>query len=284
MLKDHLGKLEYFCNIVETGSLQKASQKAYVSQPQLSKVLRQLEEELDTQLLIRRSDGVIPTPAGDKLYSYARETIDQANQMQLLIRDNVQASGNVYIGTYDSISRYFFPDFIKYLRKLAPSLNIILSTGRSSQKLKELKKGELDIAIIVSSGVKSRSLSEKIIYSDSFGLYHSQQIESSFLDHIIKFPESIHFDATKLGFKHILSCDNLETVKSLTEQGLGVGLLPHRVAREGVLQGKLIPHKKVLSQESEHNISLFYSKKNISAHAQVVINEVERFLTTWAKS
>lgn len=284
MLKDHLGKLEYFCVVVETGSLLKASQKAYVSQPQLSKVIKQLEEDLGAELLIRHSGGVITTPAGDRLYAFARKTIDEANQTQLLVNDKVETKGTVHIGTYDSISRYFFPDFIKYLKKLAPSLTVVLSTGRSSSVLKELKKGDLDIAIVVSKGPKARALKERVIYTDSFGLYHSQQIENDFLEHLIMFPESASFDLDALNFKHILSCDNLETVKSLAEQGLGVGLLPHRVAREGVLQGKLVPHRQLSPEDGSHDISLFYSKSAVSSQAQIVIDELERFLTPWASS
>lgn len=288
MLKDHLNKLEYFCAVVEHQSLLKASKYAFVSQPQLSKIIRQLEEELECQLLIRNSSGVLLTTNGEKLYRFARKTIDGANETQLFMNVEESPNGEVRIGTYDSISRYFFPDFLKYLKKVMPDLSVELSTGRSKVILKKLKKEQLDAAVVVKTNAQTPGLNFKKIYSDSFGFYQSTQLSTEFEDDLIVFLESLadtNIEVKELGFEHIHSCDNLETVKSLTELGIGVGLLPHRVAREGLLEGKMDNYNKsrMLADTYRHDIVLAYNEKKLTPSTEVVLTEIERFLKIWSK-
>jgi len=288
MLKDHLNKLEYFCIIVEAKSFLKASEKAYVSQPQLSKVVKQLEEDLNEKLLVRSHSGVEITPAGVKLYELGKSVILNANETQLLIKSENLVSGTVRIGTYDSISRYFFPDFLKFLQKSLPDLTITLSTGRSSVMLKNLKKGDLDIAIVVGPLRESNQIDSKYIYSDMFGFYASPLISQSFKQHLIIFPESVTEEKKVLlkrnKFKHFLNCDNLETVKSLTEQGIGVGLLPHKVARDGALSGKLKLLDKNAKDISPHDILLLNKKGSLNSATKLVMSELERFLAYWSSN
>ena len=286
--KDHLNKLEYFSFIVESGSVLKASSRAHVSQPQLSKVIRQLEELLDKKLLIRSSSGVVPTQAGVQLYKLSKKLISSTNEAELLIKsDNVKIRGTIKIGTYDSISRYFFPEFLKFLKASMPDLIVLLETDRSSLILKKLIKGELDIVVSVGKGPKAKNIITKTIYSDTFGLFKSPKMTSDFEKHLVVFPDSINkedVDSIEGFFPYLSKCSNLETVKALAEEGLGYGLLPMKVAREGVLSNKLIHHKnkKFKREFSPHDITLNYSKAIVSGSKQIIIKELERFLDIWS--
>jgi len=293
MLKDHLNKVEYFCLVAEAGSIKKATEKAFIGQPQLTKVVKQLEDVLEVELFIRSSKGVVLTKAGAELYKASKQILKITNESEFSIKSGDQKlKGSIKIGTYDSIARYFFPDFLKYFRAVMPELNVFLETGRSSDILEKLSSSQLDIAVVVDEENKtlSSNIQSKVIYKDSFGLYQSPSLTPDFKDKLIYFdygPNKTKSTMRSYGFDESVVCDNLETVKSLTEQSIGVGLLPHKVAKEGVLSKRLIPynHSKIKGNTFDHhNIMICYEKKKAAPENQFVFEEIQRFLDLWSKN
>lgn len=289
-LKHHLGKLEYYCAIVEAGSLKKASEKVFIGQPQLTKVVQQLEETLGSTLLIRTPKGVSLTKAGAEFHRYCRQILEKADEAERSIKSkDKDVVGAVRIGTYDSISRYFFPDFLKYLRATIPGVKVFLETGRSKAIYKKLEQRSLDLAVIVSEPKRSSKTEFKRIYTDSFGLYQAPGMESVFSDTLIYFPFAMNetdLAMTKFGFTQSIVCDNLETVRSLTEQAIGVGLLPHRVAQESVLLRRLSPHTHPKIRRNDfdaHDIVLCHSKESLTPQAHHVLEDLQRFLLLWSQ-
>ncbi len=69
--------LLYFCKVVETHSMNSASEELYISQPALSRAIRSLEDELHVELFKRSNRGVVPTEAGERLYRYASRLLHQ---------------------------------------------------------------------------------------------------------------------------------------------------------------------------------------------------------------
>ncbi len=72
-----LRQLRYFAQIVESGSLSKASRQLFIAQPALSQQLAKLEGEIGKPLLTRSSKGVAPTENGLALYHHARFMLRQ---------------------------------------------------------------------------------------------------------------------------------------------------------------------------------------------------------------
>ena len=70
-------QLTYFVAIAEQGSINKAAEKLFVTQPNLSKAISNLENELKVRIFNRTNKGVVLTDEGKKLYQYARTIINQ---------------------------------------------------------------------------------------------------------------------------------------------------------------------------------------------------------------
>lgn len=287
-LKNHLNKLEYFVIIAESGSLKKASKKALVGQPQLTKSVKILEEVLQKNLLIRTSKGVALTKEGNELYKYAKEIINKVNEIEILIKSNNQKiTGKVKVGTYDSIARYFFPEFLKYFKLSLPKIEVYLETGRSDSIYEKVKSTELDVGVVVLPSPVGKALQYNKIYTDSFGLFRSPSLPPELKNNLIYFPYEKNETKSaikRFNFIESIKCDNLETVKNLTEQGLGVGLIPHRVAWEGVLSKKLIEfnHPKISSNQFDyHDIVLCFKEQFLTEDKKIFIDEVHRFLEYW---
>ena len=111
-LVNHIQKFEHFVNVVEAGSISKGSVKSFITQPQMTKIIKQLEEATSQILLVRSKDGVKPTQQGFLLYKHAKNIINSTNLLDLELQNqNISQGGHISIGTYDSIARYFFLTF-----------------------------------------------------------------------------------------------------------------------------------------------------------------------------
>lgn len=77
-------QLSNFIAVIECGSINKAAEKLYISQPNLSRSIRTLEEEMGKPLLIRNNRGVTLTPTGKILYYYARSILSQYDVIEQL--------------------------------------------------------------------------------------------------------------------------------------------------------------------------------------------------------
>ena len=83
-----LRQLKYFVQIVESGSLAKASRQLYIAQPALSQQMARLEDEVGKPLLVRSSRGVVPTENGEALYHHAKFMLrphHRLNFIQLIV-------------------------------------------------------------------------------------------------------------------------------------------------------------------------------------------------------
>lgn len=75
-------QLEYFQTVAESGSINQAAEKLYISQPSLSRAIKSLENELDVNLLIRTNSGVKLTPEGKLLYQQTTDILRRIHSLQ----------------------------------------------------------------------------------------------------------------------------------------------------------------------------------------------------------
>lgn len=64
-----------FCAVVRTGNMSRAAKELYISQPAVSMAVRQLEERMGGELLVRTARGVYPTAEGKTLYTYLSQAM-----------------------------------------------------------------------------------------------------------------------------------------------------------------------------------------------------------------
>lgn len=288
-LQDHLHKLNYFVRVVEAGSIKQGSAQAFLSQPQMTRVIKQLEDTVGAQLFVRSKSGVEVTKAGADLYNLALKINRQVDDYMYSVKElSVPLAASLRIGTYDSIARYFFPNFLTYFESRNPKFKIYLETGRSSAIASKVKNKQLDIGIIVNAK-DHKGVQYTLAYKDAFGLYTSLGLKKEKINNLIYFDfpmNDVGESMKRFKFVDSARCDNLETVKELTESGLGVGLLPHRVARDGVLNGNLVPyrHPKIKSNYfDEHSVDVCFLADKQAESFSYFKEELHRYLQLWAK-
>jgi DNA-binding transcriptional LysR family regulator len=287
-LKDHLNKLEYFCVIAETGSIRKASEIVRIGQPRLSKVIQELEDVLGVNLVVRSARGVNLTKEGRQLFENGRQIIEKANELELTIRSgDLSPSGEIFIGAYDSIARYFISGFIKYLSVAAPKVEINILTGRSALLMDKVANSEVDLAVLVATKAQDERIELKTLYSDQFSLFSAPAMGESFRNTLIYLPLVINdteVSMRKFKFRQSIVCEGFETVRALAEQGVGVALLPNIVAKESLLAKRLVPfyHPRIGQLRFDsHDVVLCRNKALKNRTVEFIADELEAYFNVW---
>lgn len=141
-----LQQLKYFVSIVERGSLNKAAQSLYLTQPALTKQVALLERELACSLFVRKTTGIELTDAGRYFYEKACAILEQAEQTIQAVK-RYTTTKQVRIGALPSLGSCFLPDLLnKAAVKEWPSQLIIRNTTKELCELVE--REQMDIAFV----------------------------------------------------------------------------------------------------------------------------------------
>ena len=139
-------KARYVCAIYREGSITRAAEKLYISQPCLSTAIKQLERELGFPLFERTPSSVKPTELGLEYIRVAEKIIALENGFASRVRDiNSLEAGVLRVGGSNYVSSYILPKIVDKFSKCHPSVTVSLTERSSSELLSMLKNGDLDL-------------------------------------------------------------------------------------------------------------------------------------------
>lgn len=155
--------------IHEAGNIQKAAVTIRTSQSALSRLLRQLEENLGTPLFHRTGRGVIPTDAGAWVVEYCLESVRRFDKLkQDLELMGASLRGSVSIAMPTSVARMLIVPFIKKFNGVAPQAGLRVYEGFTGNISHDLSHGRIDIGVIYADSSIGRANSERIVIDDLF--------------------------------------------------------------------------------------------------------------------
>ena len=147
----------YITAIAEECNISKAAEKLFLSQPALSKFLKNLEEELSTDLFYRTSQGVSPTAAGEIFIDTARKIDRLYSEMQQRIQEKeTQEDGLLRFGIPPAKSSIFLSKILKTAQSRTPGLTIDVVETDSDHLESMLMEGRIDAALISTPMVDNR--------------------------------------------------------------------------------------------------------------------------------
>lgn len=139
-----------FYTVAKCGSLTKAAEELYISQPAVSQAIKQLEGQLGGQLFNRTHKGMELSETGGKqifpLVEKALKLFDEAESKYSELKDT--ATGIVRICASDTVSTHFLLPYIKEYHEKHPNVNLILQNCTSSETIEMLKNGKGDIGFV----------------------------------------------------------------------------------------------------------------------------------------
>lgn len=140
--------LQYFLEVVNTGSLTGAAQKLHVAPSAVSRMIRKLEEDHKTLLFERRARGMELTEAGELLKAYARRAALDSERARAEIRELSQVGQKlIRISANQAFGRELLPRVIGKALAVEPALRFELTTLQSSEINRRVRDGEDDIGV-----------------------------------------------------------------------------------------------------------------------------------------
>ena len=269
-----LRHLLYFKTVAEQLHFGKAAQKLFISQPPLSRQIKELEEELGVQLFLRSNKRVTLTEAGKYFKGevdavFAR--LEESKSIVKQLHDN--ESGQFKIGYISSVYQSHLAEVLKHMRDIFPYVKTSLFEVPTVTQITLLEKGELDVGIL-RAPVHSQQLTIKTLFFDPFMVVipASQQADlmPDALATYLKGSPFIFFNkqyapnyndklleiCQRMGFRPAITheANNVHSILQLVEAGLGVSILPLSLKHQ-------YSHLKVT----------FIELKNIPVNTEVVL-------------
>jgi len=145
-----LRHLRYFVAVAEAGSLTVAAQRMlHTSQPSLSRQIRDLEDEVGTELLTRRARGIDLTPAGRTFLDHARLVLSQVEAACEAARRAARPAKPCFtMGFLTGHELTWMPETLRILRDELPNIDVMISSQYSPLLAEGLSKGKLDAAFL----------------------------------------------------------------------------------------------------------------------------------------
>ncbi len=236
----------YFLAVAEELHFRKAADRLFISQPGLSRQIKQMEEIIGVQLFVRDKRNVRLTNAGDYLkkeLDYIFNHIDFTIKQTRLIDGGSQ--GEIRIGFLGSAMQTVIPDLLVKTNTQFPNIKFSLEEMSNYLQVEAIEKDELDLGFVRLARVP-KGLNMQTVHSDTFSLVlpkHHHLDKQSFKsigqvseENFILFSSdysSLYYDkimsiCEDQGFSPKVSHRSVhaQTIFKLVESGLGVAIVP----------------------------------------------------------
>lgn len=262
-----------------------AGEKLFLTQPAISQQIRNLEEELGVELLVRGTRQIKATMQGQLLVEYARKIILLTQQAELAIQSmGDQVSGDLRIGTLNSIGLQILSPIVGLFLKHNSKLRIKLVYGRGPDLVAKMTQGLMDLVILPDVEIEYElkpppEFEARFLMKDEMWLVGSgkesglprsielQELVTRPVAMLVEkhpgFERELHLQlqARKIKFQSVFETTNVGTLKRVIESGLGWGFLPAHAVRKQVRAGRLV-HVEVKGLRYENSIIYYFNKND----------------------
>lgn len=142
-----LRHIQAFAEIVRQGSLKRAAEVLYLTQPAISRTIAELEEIVGARLLSRSRRGVSLTPQGEFFHGHALNALGALTQGLAGIGGQADPGLALLVGALPSVSARLMPDVVAELQRVAPQLRLSIADGGHGHLTTLLRAGDLDVVI-----------------------------------------------------------------------------------------------------------------------------------------
>ncbi|MEC3957256.1 LysR substrate-binding domain-containing protein [Nocardia sp. CDC153] len=145
-----LQQLSYFLAVARTQHFTRAADALGVAQPSLSKQIRVLETELGAPLFSRARGNITLTPAGEALLPLANRILADVDTARLEVQELVGLRhGRVRLGATPSLCSGLLGAALRHYHDAYPGIRLLVEEGGSRDLIRQLTRGELDLALVI---------------------------------------------------------------------------------------------------------------------------------------
>lgn len=240
-------QLYYVLAIAEHKNFTKAAEKCFVTQPTLSTQIQKLEEELDVLIFDRSKKPIELTEVGRKIVHQARNIVNESDRIQDIVdQQKGFIGGDFRIGIIPTVMPTLLPMFLKAFVKKYPKIKLKIEELTTDEIITRINDGHMDAAI-VATPLEKENIKERVLFYEPFVAYiptehrlsSKKTIEVSDLeiDDMLLLEEGHCFREGVINLCKTLKNQNdeafqlesgsIETLVKLSNEGLGMTLLPY---------------------------------------------------------
>ncbi len=241
-----------FYTVAKSGSLTKAAEELYISQPAVSRSIKQLETQLGVTLFTRTHRGMTLSAQGGKvIFPEVERALGLLEEAENRITEmNTSATGTIRIGASDTIFQYFLADKIAEFHERIPAVKIELMADFTPDTIEKLKSDKCDVAFvnlpITADGdlklhANCMRLNDVFIVGEKYKALAENPVS---LGTLKKYPlvlmdentiarRSLNNFLSSVGvsFTPSIEVGSWDLMKRLVSKGMGVGVIPREYAK-----------------------------------------------------
>jgi DNA-binding transcriptional LysR family regulator len=255
-----LGQLQAFLEVARLGTISRAAEALFVSQPALTARVQGLERTLGSELFARSRHGSRLTEAGRAFLPYAERALTAVRRgREAVIEVASGSAGRLTIGAAPAVSTYVLPTMLHRFQADHPGVSLSVRSGHSEEVLEMVLREEVDLGLM--RPIEHAEVISSLLYEDElvlvvhdghpFASNGEIRMERLATEHLILFDRtSSYHELTSAVFRHAgiaprgyLEVDNIDAAKRMVEQRLGIALLPRTSIQAETASGRLFPVK-----------------------------------------
>ncbi|MBR0145560.1 MAG: LysR family transcriptional regulator [Eubacterium sp.] len=176
---DNLNYYRVFLAVADTGSISHAAEKLYISQPAVSKSIRNLEEALSVRLIERSSRGIRLTEQGKLLYEHLQEAFQNIHAAEEELRQaNDLGIGEIRIGASTSLCRNILLSYLSDFITKYPHIKVSITCHSTLTTVRQLEEGRIDLGLICET-----TLPERLTYQALQEIHDTFVVNPAYLEH-----------------------------------------------------------------------------------------------------
>jgi len=142
-------RLKVFYTVAQRLSFTKAATELFITQPAVTKHIKELEAQLNVQLFRRNGSNIVLTAAGKIVLDYAEKIFNSYNELETeLAQLNNLEAGTLHIGASTTVAQTILPKILALFKKTYPAVSFTFSQGNTDQITQSVLAEKVDIAIV----------------------------------------------------------------------------------------------------------------------------------------
>jgi len=142
-------RLKVFYTVAQRLSFTKASAELFITQPAVTKHIKELESQLNARLFMRNGNNIVLTTAGKILQQYAEHIFQAYTELETeLAQLNNMEAGTVHIGASTTVAQTILPKILALFKKAYPAVTFTFVQGNTDQITQLVLSEKIDIAIV----------------------------------------------------------------------------------------------------------------------------------------
>lgn len=254
-------KLRIFYEVAKTLNMTRVAEKLYVSQPSVSQVINELENELDVRLFDRIGRRIYLTEEGEVFFNYVRRILNIYDEAFKNLKEFKNFDkGKLSIGASTTIGIYMLPSIIMEFNKKYPGIEISLNIENTQNIVQLVLDNKMDFAFVEGPVydndiiVKKFWIDELVFITNSEHMWKNKETvniydidkEKFIMREVGSGTRDIvekEFSKNKINYNIFMELGNTEAIKKAVEAGLGISCISKRCIKNELEFGKLLYFK-----------------------------------------